>query len=80
MHNKSQRIRQEGDTLNYLVSAFRGKQDRTIADVIKKQLVLCRRAESVQLCQTGVPFGRLISVVAKLFQSQSEVLFHARPL
>lgn len=33
---KSQRIRQEGDTLNYLVSAFRGKQDRTIADVIKK--------------------------------------------
>lgn len=33
---KSQRIRQEGDTLNYLVSAFRGKQDRTIADVIRK--------------------------------------------
>lgn len=33
---KSQKIRQQGDTLNYLVSSFRGKQDRTIADVIKK--------------------------------------------
>lgn len=33
---KSQKIRQEGDTLNYFVSAFRDKQDRTIADVIRK--------------------------------------------
>lgn len=33
---KSQRIRQSGDTLNYLVNGFRQKQDRTIADVIKK--------------------------------------------
>ena len=30
------RIRAEGDTLNYLVSAFRQKQDRSIADVIAK--------------------------------------------
>ena len=33
---KSQRIRQDGDTLNYLVSAFRDKQDKTISDVIRK--------------------------------------------
>lgn len=33
---KSQKIRQEGDTLNFLVSAFRDKQDRVIADVIRK--------------------------------------------
>lgn len=33
---KSHKIRQQGDTLNYLVSSFRGKQDRTISDVIKK--------------------------------------------
>lgn len=33
---KSQKIRQEGDTLNYLVGSFIGKQDRSIADVIKK--------------------------------------------
>lgn len=30
------RIRAEGDTLNYLVSVFRQKQDRSIADVIAK--------------------------------------------
>lgn len=33
---KSQKVRQEGDTLNYLVNAFRNKQDRTLADVLKK--------------------------------------------
>lgn len=33
---KSDRIKLKGDTLDYLVSTFRGKQDRTIADVIKK--------------------------------------------
>lgn len=33
---KSEKIHEEGDTLNYLVNAFKGKQDRTIADVLKK--------------------------------------------
>lgn len=33
---KAARIRQEGDTLNYLVNSFRQKQDRTIADVLRK--------------------------------------------
>ena len=33
---KSQKVRQEGDTLNYLVNSFKTKQDRTIADVLKK--------------------------------------------
>lgn len=33
---KSEKIREEGDTLDYFVNAFRGKQDRTIADVLKK--------------------------------------------
>lgn len=33
---RAPRIRLEGDTLNYLVSSFRQKQDRSIADVIKK--------------------------------------------
>lgn len=33
---KSERIREHGDTLNYNVSSFRQKQDRSIADVISK--------------------------------------------
>lgn len=33
---KAPRIRQSGDTLDYYVSRFRQKQDRSIADVIKK--------------------------------------------
>lgn len=33
---KAQKIREEGDTLNYNVAAFQQKQDRSIADVIKK--------------------------------------------
>lgn len=33
---KGRRIREEGDTLNYSVAAFQQKQDRSIADVIKK--------------------------------------------
>lgn len=33
---KSQKVRQEGDTLNYLVSSFKTKQDRSIADVLRK--------------------------------------------
>ncbi|MBQ8463091.1 MAG: TonB-dependent receptor [Prevotella sp.] len=33
---KAQPIREEGDTLNYNVAAFQQKQDRSIADVIKK--------------------------------------------
>lgn len=32
----SERIKQSSDTLNYLVSSFKHKQDRSIADVIKK--------------------------------------------
>ncbi|GAB6982646.1 hypothetical protein [Prevotella dentasini] len=33
---KPQKIRQDGDTLNYLVSQFMQKQDRSIADVLAK--------------------------------------------
>lgn len=33
---KPQKIRQSGDTLNYLVGSFRHKQDRSIADVIAR--------------------------------------------
>ena len=33
---KSSRIRQTGDTLDYMVNSFRQKQDRTIADVLRK--------------------------------------------
>ena len=33
---KAQPIREEGDTLNYNVAAFQQKQDRSIADVIRK--------------------------------------------
>lgn len=33
---KPQKIRQSGDTLNYLVGSFRQKQDRSIADVIAR--------------------------------------------
>jgi hypothetical protein len=33
---KPTKIRQSGDTLNYLVSAFSGMEDRTIGDVLKK--------------------------------------------
>lgn len=33
---KAPRITQRGDTLNFLVNSFRQKQDRSIADVIKK--------------------------------------------
>ncbi|WP_234396439.1 hypothetical protein [Prevotella dentasini] len=36
MKVKPQKIRQDGDTLNYLVSQFMQKQDRSIADVLAK--------------------------------------------
>lgn len=52
---RSQKIRQNGDTLNYLVGAYQQQGDRVIGDVLK-------RMPGIEVSQSGIKFnGKSIS-------------------
>ena len=54
---KPQKIRQTGDTLNYLVSQFMQKQDRSIADVLAKMPGITV-APTGQISYNGTPINK----------------------